>query len=284
MKVSSIGRVGGAGGRPTIRGGIVSPTRVHIAVAIISTPDNHFFAGPNCRVVPSARRRVGNAGSGPAIRARSIPAASVQPVASTIERIPTPDDHFATCPDCCVTSPGDGRIGGAGGDPAIRSGIISRASVQLVVVVSTPDNHFTASPNCRVGEACRGRVGNGESCPAIGGGIISPTGVQVTAIRDAAATPNDHFSAGPDCCVTVSSGWPGARGSPTISGRIVSTAAVQSVVRIQATPHNHFAAGPHCCVTSAGKGRVGRARGSPVVIGARRSRFGNVWKSVSPIS
>ena len=46
------GRVGGAGGCPTIRARIVSPAGVQQSIAaVISTPDDHFTAGPHCRVI-----------------------------------------------------------------------------------------------------------------------------------------------------------------------------------------------------------------------------------------
>ena len=49
MTVSAIGRVGGAGGCPAIRTGIVSPAGVQEA-AVTTAPDDHFTAGPDCRV------------------------------------------------------------------------------------------------------------------------------------------------------------------------------------------------------------------------------------------
>jgi hypothetical protein len=47
---SGSGRVGGAGDYPTIRARIVSPTGVEIVGIAIATPDDHFTAGPYCRV------------------------------------------------------------------------------------------------------------------------------------------------------------------------------------------------------------------------------------------
>jgi hypothetical protein len=68
VSVSGIGRVGGAGGCPTVGAGGVSPTRVKIA-AIKAAPDNHFAAGPHCRVSVSAGGRAGGAGGCPTIGA-----------------------------------------------------------------------------------------------------------------------------------------------------------------------------------------------------------------------
>ena len=63
----------------------------------------------------------------------------------------TPDDHFTAGPHCRVTVSGRGRVGGAGGCPTIRAGIVSPAGVQIVPQsASAPDDHFTAGPHCRV--------------------------------------------------------------------------------------------------------------------------------------
>ena len=48
--LSASGRVGRAGGHPTIRAGIVSPAGVQLAASSSSTPDDHFTASPHCRV------------------------------------------------------------------------------------------------------------------------------------------------------------------------------------------------------------------------------------------
>ena len=77
--VSGSGRVGGAGGRPTVRAGIVSPAGVQIVpTPVISAPDDHFAAGPHCRVIRSGSGRVGGAGGCPTIRAGIVSPAGVQ--------------------------------------------------------------------------------------------------------------------------------------------------------------------------------------------------------------
>src|SRR5947207_1710700 len=50
MSFSARGHVGGAGNRPTIRAGIVSPTSIQFPGTVVSTPDDHFTASPHCRV------------------------------------------------------------------------------------------------------------------------------------------------------------------------------------------------------------------------------------------
>ena len=61
--------------------------------------------------------------------------------------------------------------------------------------------------------------------------------------------PDDHFAAGPHCCVISSgSGRVGRAGScPTIRAGIVSPAGVR-VDAPSSTPDDHFTAGPDCCV------------------------------------
>ena len=63
----------------------------------------------------------------------------------------TPDDHFTAGPDRRVTVSGIGRVGGAGGCPTVRAGIVSPAGVEIVpMTVPAPDDHFAAGPDRRV--------------------------------------------------------------------------------------------------------------------------------------
>jgi len=110
-----------AGGSPTIDIGIVSAAAIRIAGGIISPPDNHFTAGPHCRVTTSASRCVYSAGSYPVVRARTVSSAGVEIV------ITAPDDHFTASPDCRVTDSGSGRGGSAGGYPTVGDRVVSPA-------------------------------------------------------------------------------------------------------------------------------------------------------------
>ena len=77
--VSASGRVAGAGGCPTIRAGIVSPTGVQIGVAYISIrPRRSFRCQSTLPCEVSGRGRVGGAGGCPTIRARIVSPAGVQ--------------------------------------------------------------------------------------------------------------------------------------------------------------------------------------------------------------
>ena len=79
------------------------------------------------------------------------------------------------------------------------------------------------------------------------------------------STPDDHFTAGPDCGVTVSAvrRIGRARGRPAICCRIISPACVQVVDT--SAPDDHFTAGPHRRVDVSGIGRVGSAGGCPTI-------------------
>ena len=78
VRVAGGGRVGGAGGCPTVGAGIVSPASVQDSRCRYSAPDDHFAAGPDCRVIVAGSGRVGGAGGCPTVRAGIVSAAGVQ--------------------------------------------------------------------------------------------------------------------------------------------------------------------------------------------------------------
>jgi hypothetical protein len=92
-----------------------------------SAPDDHFAAGPDCRVLVSGGGREGRAGGYPTVGGRVISAASVRRDGAPY--LSTPNDHFTAGPDCRVKESGTGRVGGACGCPRIRAGIVSPAGV-----------------------------------------------------------------------------------------------------------------------------------------------------------
>src|SRR5437016_13839744 len=61
-----------------------------------SAPDDHFTAGPDCRVQPSGIRRVGSAGGGPAVGNGIVSAACVQRFGIVGA---TPADHLPAGPE-----------------------------------------------------------------------------------------------------------------------------------------------------------------------------------------
>ena len=87
-----------------------------------SAPDDHFTAGPDCRVEPSGIRRVGSASR------RGIVSAAGIEIGCVISS--TPDDHVASGPDCRVTRSGFGRVGSAGSCPAVCDRIVFTARVE----------------------------------------------------------------------------------------------------------------------------------------------------------
>ena len=227
MNESGRGRAGGAGGCPTIGAGIIYAAGVKIVDAI-SAPHDHF-AGPHCCVLLSASGRVGGAGGCPTISARIVSPAGVQMARDPINKIikiPAPDDHFASCPDCRVPLSAIGCIDGAGGCPTIGAGVVSSAGVQkkggIEIVKSAPDDHFTSCPHCRVIVSGARRVGGAGSGPTVGGGIIPAASVKI-ATHASSAAPDNHFAAGPHCRVIVSAiGCAGGAGwSPCVVGASV---------------------------------------------------------------
>ena len=89
---------------------------------VTSAPDDHFTAGPDCRVIDRA------AGALVVLVAvqLSVPGLYLPPVLKEpLLVVSAPDDHFTAGPDCRVTVSCRGRVGGAGGCPTIRAGIVS---------------------------------------------------------------------------------------------------------------------------------------------------------------
>ncbi len=113
-----------------------------------SAPDDHFTAGPHCRVIDSRIGRVGGAGGCPTVRAGIISAAGVQSRADdppqTIISLPV---HTAVCKVrrsrarwwCWSLS-----------NCRCWDCIFRRCSNRDAAIVSAPDDHFTAGPHCRV--------------------------------------------------------------------------------------------------------------------------------------
>ena len=160
MNVSGAWRSGG-GICSSIGAASVSAAGVSIGVA---APDDHFTAGPHCRVKASAGGRTGGAGGGPTICDGVISPTGVQKGAA----VAAADDHFAAGPDCRVNVSGAWRADDAGGCPTVRAGIVSPARVKEGAPVPTaPDDHFAASPHCRVSASANGRAGRASGCPRI---------------------------------------------------------------------------------------------------------------------
>ncbi len=89
--VSRLGRVGEAGGCPTVGAGIVSAAGVNkggLDVAVKSAPDDHFSSGPHCRVIGSGIRSVGEAGGCPTVGAGIVSPTSIRIAGDVIVSAP----------------------------------------------------------------------------------------------------------------------------------------------------------------------------------------------------
>ena len=146
--------------------GLYLPPVFKKPVSPSSAPDDHFTAGPHCRVNVSGSGRVGRAGGCPTIRAGIVSPAGVRkprscqlhPKRSFHCRSRLPCDRFGQrarwwcwwlsnypCWDC----------------------ISRRCSYSPDADPSAPNDHFTAGPDCRVtGSGNRG-ISGGRSRPRI---------------------------------------------------------------------------------------------------------------------
>ena len=145
-----------------------------------------------------------------------------------------PDDHFAAGPYCRVIAPSVGRVGGVGGCPTIRRGVISAAGVKKVVsVASAPGYHFEEGPDGGVTESALRRVGGAGSRPTVGAGIVPATGVGSVTTEGVVAVPapDNHLAGcvGPHRSVINSPSRRVSRGRccPAIGRGIISTAGVK---------------------------------------------------------
>jgi hypothetical protein len=94
------------GSCPTIRDWIIPSACVESVGAVITTPDDHFAASPDSRVVGSAFGRIGGSRRLPTIRAGIVFPSCVFIVKTT------PDDHFTAAPYSRVSSTGRRSIAG----------------------------------------------------------------------------------------------------------------------------------------------------------------------------
>ena len=118
-----------------------------------------------------------------------------------------------------------------------------------------------------------GGVGEAGGRPTIRSRIVSATSVRIGSASD------NHLAAGPNCRVKLSaSGGVGeASGRPTVRTGIISAAGIQE----GSAPDDHVTARPYCAVSGSASGRIGRRGSRPTIIGAWRSPFKNLWKSVN---
>ena len=172
MVPSSLGRVDGVGGCPSVRKRIVSAAAVQVAAttASASAPDDHFTAGPHGRVRLSGKWRVDRVGRRPTIRGGIVSSAAVQVAGWVV--VPTPNYHLTAGPHRRVKVSTGGCVGAARSHPTVGRRIVSPAGVegvQLVVgdVVTAPDNHLTSGPQCGVECPYVGRIHRSGGSPGV---------------------------------------------------------------------------------------------------------------------
>src|SRR6478672_10745850 len=136
--------------------------------------------------------------------------------------------------------------------------------------MSAPDDHFTACPHSCV-EISRGRrVSGARRYPTVGAWVISTASVQVdTYTRYIKPTPDNHFTARPNCRMTASviGRIAGGGSCPTICAGVVppATVKIRHVRGVLSAPHDHFAASPYCRGTTSCGWRVGGAGSCPSI-------------------
>ena len=216
----------------------------------MSAPDDHFTAGPDCRVTV-----LGQSGALVVLVAvqLSVSGLYLPPVFKVLLTIiSAPDDHFTAGPHCRVKC-----LGQSGALVVLVAVQLSVLGLYLppvfrysAAISSAPDDHFTAGPHCRVIASGSGRVGSAGSCPTIGARIVSSAGVKCCHVPPQTIISVPVHTA--VCPVSASGRVGGAGGCPTVGAGIVSAAGVQEAVVISSAPDNHFTASPDCRVRGSG--------------------------------
>jgi hypothetical protein len=143
-----------------------------------SAPDDHLTAGPHGRVRVASLGCVRGTSRYPTVRA-GIVSAPVVKIDRRAAKNATPDDHFVAGPYRGVRVSRRGRVGDAGGHPAIASRIVSAARVAIVKrgVDAAPDDHFAAGPYRGVTSTTQYIIWDAGGRPTVVGRVILATGV-----------------------------------------------------------------------------------------------------------
>ena len=145
VRVSSRGRVGGAGSSPSVRARNVLTARIQILGETRAAPHDHLCPGPDgCVIGPPVGCDVG--GSYPGIGSRVVFPACAWEVEILI--FSAPHDHLTRRPYDGVTVSTSWRVSCSSGCPAIGVRIIAAAGVEPVKVgiVPAPDDHPVPGP------------------------------------------------------------------------------------------------------------------------------------------
>ena len=130
----------------------ISPAGVQMVVVNVKpTPDDHFTAGPDCRVIA-----VGGVGALVVLVAVQLSVLGIVSPAGVQRGVTShhsaPDDHFTAGPDCRVTDSGSRARWWCWwlSNYPCWDCISRRCSNRRCSHTSAPDDHFTAGPDCRV--------------------------------------------------------------------------------------------------------------------------------------
>ena len=184
----------------SVSGSYLPPVFNALGLRSSATPDDHFTPSPDCRVTVSGSGRVAPDGCCPTIGDRIVSPTGVQIAAKVTS---APDDHFAAGPDRRMTESGTGAL------VMLVAVQVSVLGLYLPPVFKGVSLRPRQSFHCRSTLPCVGlehrRVGGARGCPTVGLRIISAAGVEIADVDRSA--PDDHFAAGPNCCVNGIGQW-----------------------------------------------------------------------------
>ena len=92
------GRVGRAGGCPTLGAGIVFPSGVKLNRGSETPPYDHLIPSPDCCVGGSTLRRIGDCRGCPSVCLGVVSSAGIQGIEKFIQA--SPDNHLISGPNC----------------------------------------------------------------------------------------------------------------------------------------------------------------------------------------
>ena len=181
-------------------------------MGILSAPDNHLTACRHCRMISSRIGSVCGARRCPGISIGIVSAASVQTVKPVKS---SPNYHFAAYPNSSMRKAATWSIGGTCGSPTVCSRIVSATTIKKITEATAPHDHLSTSPDCRV-VGTRGRCVDRAVCrPGISARIISSSTAK-SEVGIHFTPPDDHFAAGPNGCVMLSTIGRAGGGCPGI--------------------------------------------------------------------
>jgi hypothetical protein len=164
----------------------------------------------------------------PRFRAVSPPGALLLAASSS-----APDDHLTARPDRRVRASRRRSIHHVGGRPVVRVRRVSSANIETHATAGqpAPDDHFIAAGHGCV--PCSTSRHATRTCrrTSVRAGIVSAPSVQIMiATIKKVSAPDDHFAAGPHCCVNQPTGGSirCTRGCPTVGNWIIFPTRVQS--------------------------------------------------------